>query len=65
MPRSDPFAMPRGDPVARYRFEPCDGKVPPFVAIPDGHRDACLLPPERKREVWEKRIAAEIGVAAS
>jgi len=52
-------------PRCRYRFEPCDSKVPPFVAIPDGHLDACLLPPERKREVWEKRIAAEIGVAAS
>jgi peptide/nickel transport system ATP-binding protein len=49
-------------PRCKYRFEPCDSKVPPFVEIPGGHKDACLLPAERKREVWEKRIAAELGV---
>jgi peptide/nickel transport system ATP-binding protein len=51
-------------PRCRYRFEPCDKKLPPLVSIPDGHPDACLLSPERKREVWRERIAAEIGLAS-
>jgi peptide/nickel transport system ATP-binding protein len=51
-------------PRCRYRFEPCDKKLPPFVSIPDGHLDACLLSPERKREVWRERIAAAIGLAS-
>jgi peptide/nickel transport system ATP-binding protein len=50
-------------PRCKHRFEPCDSKLPPLEAIPGGHRDACLLPPERKREVWRTRIAAEIGAA--
>jgi peptide/nickel transport system ATP-binding protein len=49
-------------PRCKYRFEPCDSKVPHLEEIPGGHRDACLLPVERKREVWENRIAAELGV---
>jgi peptide/nickel transport system ATP-binding protein len=51
-------------PRCKYRFEPCDVKVPPLVAIPGGHPDACHLPPERKREIWTNRIAAELGVTA-
>ena len=50
-------------PRCKYRFEPCDSKRPPLEAMPGGHLDACLLPPDRKREVWQKKIAAEIGAA--
>jgi peptide/nickel transport system ATP-binding protein len=50
-------------PRCKYRFSPCDSVLPPLTEIPGGHRDACLLPPERKRELWDKRIAAELGVA--
>jgi peptide/nickel transport system ATP-binding protein len=49
-------------PRCKYRFEPCDGKVPPLQAMPGGHLDACLLSSERKRELWQKRIGAELGV---
>jgi peptide/nickel transport system ATP-binding protein len=51
-------------PRCKYRFEPCANKLPPLEAIPDGHLDACLLPPDRKREVWRTRISAEIGAPA-
>jgi peptide/nickel transport system ATP-binding protein len=51
-------------PRCKYRFEPCDSKEPPLVLLPDGHLDACLLSPERKREIWGKRIAVELGVSA-
>jgi peptide/nickel transport system ATP-binding protein len=50
-------------PRCKYRFAPCDNKRPPFVAIPDGHPDACHLSPEEKRDRWQKRIAPELGVA--
>jgi peptide/nickel transport system ATP-binding protein len=49
-------------PRCKYRFQPCDSKLPPFVRMPGGHLDACLLTPERKKEIWENRIAAELGV---
>jgi peptide/nickel transport system ATP-binding protein len=49
-------------PRCKYRFEPCDTKRPPLVAIPNGHPDACHLPAERKREIWNDRVAAELGV---
>ena len=49
-------------PRCKYRFAPCDSRVPPFVEIPGGHRDACLLPAERKREEWVKRVGPELGV---
>jgi oligopeptide/dipeptide ABC transporter ATP-binding protein len=48
-------------PRCKYRFEPCPTKLPPLEVIPGGHLDACLLPPDRKREVWRTKIAAEIG----
>ena len=51
-------------PRCKYRFEPCDSKVPPLAPIPGGHLDACHLPPERKREIWNNRVAAELGVGA-
>jgi peptide/nickel transport system ATP-binding protein len=50
-------------PRCRYRFEPCDGKRPSLVQMPGGHLDACYLSAERKRELWNDRIAAELGVA--
>jgi oligopeptide/dipeptide ABC transporter ATP-binding protein len=50
-------------PRCKYRFEPCDSKLPPLVPIPGGHPDACHLPPERKRELWNTRVAAELGVS--
>jgi peptide/nickel transport system ATP-binding protein len=49
-------------PRCKYRFEPCDTKRPPLAAIPEGHPDACHLSPERKREIWNNRVAAELGV---
>jgi peptide/nickel transport system ATP-binding protein len=49
-------------PRCSYRFEPCDSRVPPFVEMPGGHLDACLLPSERKRELWLNRISRELGV---
>ena len=49
-------------PRCKYRFEPCDSKRPPLVPIPGGHPDACHLPAERKREIWNTRVAAELGV---
>jgi peptide/nickel transport system ATP-binding protein len=49
-------------PRCKYRFEPCDSKLPPLQSIPDGHLDACFLSPERKREIWKDRIGAELGV---
>jgi len=49
-------------PRCTYRFAPCDIERPPLVPIPGGHPDACHLPAERKREVWEKRVGAELGV---
>ncbi len=52
----------RFHPRCKYRFEPCDSKLPPFVQIPDGHFDACFLSPEDKRAHWESRARAELGV---
>jgi peptide/nickel transport system ATP-binding protein len=49
-------------PRCKYRFAPCDSKLPPFEPVPGGHLDACLLPPERKHELWQKRLAPELGL---
>jgi hypothetical protein len=38
-------------------------KLPPLEAIPGGHPDACLLPSERKHDIWRTKIA-EIGAPA-
>jgi peptide/nickel transport system ATP-binding protein len=51
-------------PRCKYRFEPCDKTLPPLVQMPGGHFDACLLAAERKREIWNNRIGAELGVTA-
>ena len=51
-------------PRCRYRFEPCDKAQPPLEPIPDGHLDACHLPPERKREIWPERVAVQLGQAS-
>jgi peptide/nickel transport system ATP-binding protein len=51
-------------PRCKYRFAPCPDKRPPLESIPEGHLDACHLPPERKREIWNKRVGAELGVTA-
>ena len=52
-------------PRCKYRFEPCDTKRPPLVqAIPGGHLDACLLSPERKREIWQTGSPARSGRAS-
>ena len=40
-------------PRCKYRFEPCDNKRPPLVAIPGGHLDACLLPPSASARLGE------------
>ena len=49
-------------PRCAYWFAPCDSKLPPLASIPGGHLDACLLPAERKDELWKNRIAVELGV---
>jgi peptide/nickel transport system ATP-binding protein len=51
-------------PRCKYRFAPCDSKLPPFEAIAGGHFDACLLAPERKQELWQKRLAPELGISS-
>jgi peptide/nickel transport system ATP-binding protein len=48
-------------PRCKYRFSPCAVDRPPLVPILNGHLDSCHLPAERKREVWERRIAAALG----
>jgi peptide/nickel transport system ATP-binding protein len=45
-------------PRCPHRFAACDEKRPPFVAIPGGHPDACLLSPDQKHELWQKRPGA-------
>ena len=50
-------------PRCKYRFSRCDQELPPFVAIPGGHPDACFLSPEEKRELWKTRVGAELGIA--
>ena len=52
------------NPRCKYRFEPCDKERPPLEAIPGGHRDACWLAPERKREIYANRIIPEIAAPA-
>jgi peptide/nickel transport system ATP-binding protein len=49
-------------PRCKYRFPRCVEERPAFDPIPGGHPDACHLSPEQKRELWEKRIGAELGV---
>jgi peptide/nickel transport system ATP-binding protein len=51
-------------PRCKYRFAPCDNVLPPLKQMPGGHFDSCHLSPERKRELWTKRLTAELGVTA-
>jgi peptide/nickel transport system ATP-binding protein len=51
------------NPRCPYRFEPCTTRVPPLEAIPNGHRDACFLGADQKRDVWQKKVAVEIGAS--
>jgi peptide/nickel transport system ATP-binding protein len=49
-------------PRCKYRFAPCPDKRPLLEAIPGGHLDACHLSPERKHEIWNNRVGADLGV---
>jgi peptide/nickel transport system ATP-binding protein len=51
-------------PRCSYRFAACDQGQTPLEGMEGGHLDACYLPSERKQEEWERRIAAELGVAS-
>jgi peptide/nickel transport system ATP-binding protein len=51
-------------PRCSYRFSACDQGQTPLQGMEGGHLDACYLPSERKQEEWERRIAAELGVAS-
>jgi peptide/nickel transport system ATP-binding protein len=51
-------------PRCPYRFAPCDKEVPPLVAPPEGHLDACHLPWEQKLELGRERARRRIGEAA-
>jgi peptide/nickel transport system ATP-binding protein len=50
-------------PRCKYRFEPCDGKRPPLVALSGGHLDACYLSADRKRELGSGQARAGLGAA--
>jgi peptide/nickel transport system ATP-binding protein len=53
------------NPRCRYRFEPCDKKVPPLVAPePDAHLDACFLSWSRKVELGAQRSVSRLGDVA-
>jgi peptide/nickel transport system ATP-binding protein len=51
-------------PRCRYRFGRCDTDVPRTQLMPGGHLDSCFLSPEQKKDEWQKRIAATLGVAS-
>jgi peptide/nickel transport system ATP-binding protein len=51
-------------PRCEFRFAACDSVVPPLDPIAGGHLDACLLPAERKRELWSESITRRLGVHA-
>ena len=42
-------------PRCAFRFDACDKQVPALAPLPGGHRDACLLPAERKRQLQGER----------
>jgi peptide/nickel transport system ATP-binding protein len=58
------IAVPNGCPFhprCRYRFEPCDKEIPPLrEPVPEAHLDSCLLPWERKREIWRASVSEEL-----
>jgi peptide/nickel transport system ATP-binding protein len=51
-------------PRCPHRFEPCDKEVPPLVAPPEGHLDACHLPWEEKLELGRERARRRLGEVA-
>jgi peptide/nickel transport system ATP-binding protein len=51
-------------PRCKYRFGRCDQDVPRLETMTGGHLDSCFLPSERKRDEWQKRVAAALGVAS-
>jgi len=52
-------------PRCTFRFEPCDSKLPRLQPTANGHLDSCHLPPDRKREIWNDRVGARLGVTAA
>ncbi len=51
-------------PRCQYRFGRCDQDVPRLTQLDGGHLDSCFLPSEKKREEWQRRLAAALGVAS-
>jgi peptide/nickel transport system ATP-binding protein len=51
-------------PRCPYRFEPCDRERPPLVAPEAGHPDACHLPFQRKKEIWNSRVTETLETSA-
>jgi oligopeptide/dipeptide ABC transporter ATP-binding protein len=48
-------------PRCPYAFEPCPVELPPLrKPVPEAHLDACLLPWERKQEIWSRRVSGEL-----
>jgi len=46
------------------RFERCDRELPRLEPMAGGHLDSCFLPSERKRDEWQRRVAAALGLAS-
>jgi peptide/nickel transport system ATP-binding protein len=51
-------------PRCSYRFSRCDQDTPRLQMLDGGHLDSCFLPPERKRDERQRRIAAAAGAAS-
>jgi peptide/nickel transport system ATP-binding protein len=51
-------------PRCGYRFDRCDKGPPRLERMSGGHLDSCFLPPERKRDEWQRRVAAALGLAS-
>jgi peptide/nickel transport system ATP-binding protein len=58
------IAPPSGCPFhprCPYVFAPCPEDLPPLRApVPGAHLDACHLPWERKREIWQRTVSDEL-----
>jgi peptide/nickel transport system ATP-binding protein len=44
-------------PRCPYRFEPCDGEVPRLLEEEFGHGNACYLPLDEKRRIFDQEVA--------
>jgi peptide/nickel transport system ATP-binding protein len=51
-------------PRCPHRFQPCDKIRPPLAEIEGGHKDACHLDADAKRQLWRERERARLGVGA-